>query len=82
MTLTHEATVLVFRTNLKRKKDIRQVSLHLNGHQAIARWNVATDDVDRILRVEVNRSLVSSGELAAYISNRLKAEGFECEELV
>lgn len=44
--------VLVFKTNLRLKKDLRQVSIVLNNTPGILKWNVDQVDVDKVLRIE------------------------------
>ena len=44
--------VLVFKTNLRFKKQINAVTPHINNLQGVARWNVDLDDSDKILRIE------------------------------
>lgn len=57
---THPSTgtglqVLVFKTNLHFKKDIRLVGAILAREPAILRWNVDIWDVDKVLRIETTR---------------------------
>lgn len=47
--------VLVFKTNLRFKKDIRLVGAILALEPAILRWNVDIWDVDKVLRIETTR---------------------------
>lgn len=47
--------VLVFKTNLRFKKDLRQVSPVLNNEPGILKWNVDLADVDKVLRIETTR---------------------------
>lgn len=77
---TTNNTVLVFKTNLRYKKDVRLVSPHLSSNRDITRWSVAIDDRDKVLRVEAG-SHINPGALAADISRRLNMAGFSCEEL-
>lgn len=44
--------VLVFKTNLRFKKDIRLVGAILEREPHILRWNVDIWDVDKVLRIE------------------------------
>jgi hypothetical protein len=67
--------VLVFKTNLRFKKQINAVSPHINNLQGIARWNVDLDDTDKILRIEsVDLSPRS-------VEATLQQAGYFCEEL-
>jgi copper chaperone len=67
--------VLVFKTNLRWKKDLRQVTPALNNQPGILRWNVDQQDVDCVLRIETNQLL--SQDIVQLISN----SGYTCEEL-
>ena len=67
--------VLVFKTNLRFKKQINAVTPYINNMQGIARWNVDLDDSDKILRIEsVDLSPRS-------VEATLKQAGYYCEEL-
>lgn len=50
-----ERRVLVFKTNLRLKKDIRQVGALLDREPGMLRWNVDTADIDKVLRIETTR---------------------------
>lgn len=67
--------VLVFRTNIRFKKDLRQVSAALDNTPGIRRWNVDREDTDKVLRIE------SSHLQPADIIQLITAAGFHCEEL-
>lgn len=68
--------ILVFRTSLKYKKDIKVISSYLNAQDTIIKWNVDFEDWEKILRVEARISL-SVNQLISEI----KKLGFECSEL-
>lgn len=67
--------VLVFKTNLRFKKQITAVTQHINNLQGITRWNVDLDDVDKVLRIESNELSPRSVEVT------LQQAGYFCEEL-
>ncbi|WP_207511624.1 hypothetical protein [Longitalea luteola] len=67
--------VLVFKTNLRFKKQITAVTPHINNLRGIAKWNVDLDDRDRILRIESNELSPRSVEAT------LQRAGYFCEEL-
>lgn len=67
--------ILVFKTNVRRKKDEKKIERLLNTIPVITRWNIDRDDVDRVLRIEsIN---VSPGK----VINALSEAGYHCEEL-
>ena len=67
--------VLVFKTNLRFKKQINAVTPHINNLHGIARWNVDLDDTDKILRIE------SVDLCPRSVEATLQQAGYFCEEL-
>lgn len=67
--------VLVFKTNLRFKKQITAVTPHINNLHGIARWNVDLDDVDKVLRIE------SDNLNPRIVETTLQRAGYLCEEL-
>jgi hypothetical protein len=67
--------VLVFRTNIRFKKDLRQVSPVLDKSPGIMRWNVDREDSDKVLRIE------SLGLQPEDIIHFITRAGYFCEEL-
>lgn len=67
--------ILVFKTNLRYRKNIHQVSQHLDQLQGMIRWNVDMHDKDRILRIEA-RDLSPR-----VVEHTLSHAGYSCEEL-
>lgn len=67
--------VLVFKTNVRYKKNIHEVAVRLDQFTDINRWNFDLQDKDKILRVE-------TADLSAeVIENTLKQAGYYCKEL-
>lgn len=67
--------VIVFKTNIRLKREIKSLASTLDTDKAIAKWNVALDDSDKILRIE------SDTVRASQIIEKVNALGFLCEEL-
>lgn len=67
--------ILVFKTNLQYKKDIRCVEPLLNSHTGIMCWNVDRHDIDNVLRIET--IYVPPQDIIQLLSNA----GYFCEEL-
>jgi hypothetical protein len=44
--------VLVFKTSLRYKKDVRQIEPLMNTQPGILCWNVDREDTDHVLRIE------------------------------
>jgi hypothetical protein len=68
--------ILVFKTNLKFKKDITGAVTHIEQIPGVMRWNVDLKDCDKILRIE-------SKNLSPKVVERVLTDiGYYCEELV
>ena len=67
--------ILVFKTNIRFKKDIKIIGTFLSGYKPVIRWNVDRKDTDNILRIESE-----SGDPLEIIKTINKA-GYHCEEL-
>jgi hypothetical protein len=67
--------ILVFKTNLRYKKNVKEVMPHLNALNGIIRWNIDFHDKDKVLRIV---SLDLSPQL---IEDTLLSIGYVCEEL-
>jgi hypothetical protein len=68
--------VLVFKTNLRFKKQINAVTPLMNTLQGILKWNVDLYDKDKILRIE-SRNLNPR-----MVEHTLQRAGYFCEELL
>jgi hypothetical protein len=67
--------IFVFKTNLHRKKNVKQVMPRLNELKGIIKWNIDFHDKDKILRI------VSNDISPRLIEHTLKTAGYVCEEL-
>jgi len=67
--------IYVFKTSVRYKKDVRQLSPFLNELLQPATWNFDLADCDRILRIE------GSGKIAEAVPRLLQGMGFDCTEL-
>jgi copper chaperone len=68
--------ILVFKTNLRYRKNILHAGDFLNNLQGIIRWNVDLHDRDKVLRVEAQ-------DLSPrVVESALTRAGYNCEELV
>lgn len=67
--------VLVFRTSIRYKKDLKIVGPILSKCTFINHWNIDLDDCDKILRVE---SQITDPQT---IILTIKNAGYNCEEL-
>ena len=67
--------VLVFRTNINKKKDVKSLTPVLNGCSRILKWNVDLSDCDNVLRIEATH------EDHAHVIHLVKQAGYACEEL-
>ncbi len=67
--------ILVFKTNIRFKKNLTEVVPHLNKTKGILRWNLDFHDKDKILRIE------ATNLHPQLVESILQNAGFSCEEL-
>ena len=67
--------ILIFKTNIQCDEDVNVISSHLDGLSYISKWNIDTDDIDKVLRIE------ATGVESSNIIHLVKQAGFFCEEL-
>jgi hypothetical protein len=67
--------ILVFKTNLRFKKNVNRLMPHLNELKGVITWNVDFHDKDKILRI------VSNDLSPRLIEHTVKNAGYVCEEL-
>jgi hypothetical protein len=67
--------ILVFKTNIRYKKEINAIRAHMDAERNILKWNIDLKDVDKILRVE------SKDLHPVFIENLVQKTGHHCEEL-
>jgi hypothetical protein len=67
--------VLIFKTDIRYKKDVKVIFPFLTSCPDIIHWNVDLQDCDKILRVELNNANT------AIIRTHLNGLGYFCEEL-
>ena len=68
--------ILVFKTNLQYKKNLKQVIPHLNELKGVIKWNIDFHDKDKVLRI------VGSDLSPRVVESTLKNAGYNCEELM
>lgn len=67
--------ILVFKTNIRYKKTIRQIIPYLDRLPGVQRWNFDLHDKDNILRIETH-------DLSPrVVESTLQQAGYSCEEL-
>jgi tRNA G26 N,N-dimethylase Trm1 len=71
----HIVDILVFKTNIRLKKDVRKIATLFDGHPLIKRWSVDITDIDKVIRIE------SINLLPGEVINALESAGYCCEEL-
>ena len=67
--------ICVFKTSVKNKKNIRQLSPFLNNLLQQSKWNFDLADCDKILRIDSEENIVFK------IIDLLNIHKFYCEEL-
>jgi hypothetical protein len=73
--LQKRVDILIFRTNIRDKKDLARVAPFLRSEQRIHYWTVDLGDIDKVLRIESEQ--LSIGQ----VSRLIQQQGFACEEL-
>ena len=67
--------ILIFKTNIRLKKDVGVIKPLLSADESIVQWNVDRDDTDKILRI------VSTSNDPIDIIKTINEAGYHCEEL-
>jgi tRNA G26 N,N-dimethylase Trm1 len=67
--------VLILKTNIRYKKQVKEVAPLLNGSDGISRWNIDLEDIDKVLRIESNDMKITE------VVQLIQEAGFHCEEL-
>lgn len=68
--------ILIFKTNIRYKKDVYAITPIMNSIPSVKLWNVDRTDIDKVLRIEA-----IDNDIAA-IRNKIQYAGYLCEELV
>lgn len=67
--------ILIFKTNVRFKKDLEAIAPLLDEHPAVFNWNVDRTDIDNVLRIE------SASNNTTEIIYKIRQAGYHCEEL-
>jgi len=67
--------VLILKTNIRYKKQVKTVAPLLDGQDNISRWNIDLNDIDKVLRIESDDMELTE------VVQIIKEAGFYCEEL-
>ncbi|HLK30275.1 MAG TPA: hypothetical protein VKT28_16960 [Puia sp.] len=67
--------IYVFKTSVRNKKHIRQLSPLLNNLLQQSKWNFDLEDCDKVLRIDSEENIVLK------ITDLLHVHQFYCEEL-
>ena len=67
--------VLILKTNIRYKKQLKAVAGLLDGQDNISRWNIDLNDIDKVLRIEANDLEME------HVVQLIQEAGFYCEEL-
>ncbi|WP_299228658.1 hypothetical protein [uncultured Psychroserpens sp.] len=49
--------LLLFQTNIETTQKVKLLSPILNNHSEVLKWNVDTEDIDNVLRIEATKNL-------------------------
>ncbi len=72
---TEEMECLVFRTNIRDKKEVKLISKSIENIPGIAEWSVDLEDWEKVLRV------VGTGIEAGQIISKLRSLNVEIQEM-
>lgn len=67
--------ILIFKTNIRLKKDIKIVASYLTQLVDIISWNIDREDIDNVLRIEAKNDSIKK------IITTIIQAGYFCEEL-
>ncbi|MEO5591630.1 MAG: hypothetical protein ABIR15_19905 [Chitinophagaceae bacterium] len=67
--------VLILKTNIRYKKQVKTVASLLDGQGNISRWNIDLNDIDKVLRIEADDMELTE------VVQLIQEAGFHCEEL-
>ena len=68
--------LFIFKTDIRTKRQIKQLKPVLESNSHISRWTIDMDDIDRVLKVETDVNSCQE-ELITLV----KSQGIYCEEL-
>ncbi|MBL4706937.1 MAG: hypothetical protein JKY48_00660 [Flavobacteriales bacterium] len=68
--------LLIFKTNIESERKIRKLERKFSSFSNIKSWTIDVDDIDRVLKVRVERAS-NQFEVKSLVNNC----GFICEEL-
>ncbi|WP_347926187.1 hypothetical protein [Pontimicrobium sp. SW4] len=68
--------LLIFRTDIETKKNIKAVKSLFKFQSSIINWSIDIEDVDKVLKVKATEALNEND-----IKTLIKARGFQCEPL-
>ncbi len=71
----NDIDILIFKTDIRYKTDLKKLSPFMSGETRIKKWNVDRSDIDRVLRIE------SSAMSPEEVINLIERAGYSCEEL-
>ena len=60
--------ILVFKTNIRLRKDLKKIEPVLNANPFIINWNIDRNDSDKVLRIKTVN--INSGELIDIIKGK------------
>lgn len=68
--------ILILRTNINKRRDLKKVKLILNQQPNIVDWSIDTEDIDKVLRIETTNKINEDD-----VSQLLKSIGIYGEDL-
>ena len=72
----NDVSIHIFKTNIKTKQEVNVIKTLLNSYLEIMKFSIDLEDIDKVLRIEADKSLNKK-----FIIENIKSKGFICEEL-
>ncbi|WP_341215493.1 hypothetical protein [uncultured Wocania sp.] len=73
---TLHTKLLILKTDIKTREKVRIIESFLNNHSRIIKWSIDIEDIDKVLKIEVNYNLEEED-----LINQIKKIGFYCDTL-
>lgn len=67
--------ILILKTNIRSKRQVKSVAPLLDSQENISRWNIDLHDIDKVLRIESTEMELDE------VVQLIQEAGFYCEEL-
>ncbi|WP_034041158.1 hypothetical protein [Wocania ichthyoenteri] len=73
---TLHTKLLILKTDIKTSEKVKIIEPFLNNHSRIIKWSIDIEDIDNVLKIEVNYNLEEED-----LITQIKKIGFYCDTL-